>query len=547
MNNKKSFGEHLGELLKIFNLKGSTLSKGINVDSSLVYKWLRNERVPSYHSPYIELITNYLVNNIKSSFQKMIVIEALKKWSLDELDMVYINMEEMISKNLIEAQGYSIELLSNRSKDEKQIKKNTKISPNIENDDIPKLHIKENLFSGTDSVNIVKGHKEILFTALHILENLPDNPSPMNDTIFITFNSAMELILNYKDFNTKWQRALYNVLNNGWKVIYLVKLIDNAKRTLKLIHDMQFALATGRYLIYYYENNSNISALSELIIVPKICALHCFSSQLKTQVDSAFFFNSPMSIEILLNHFSMVFSSAKPLLQPCSSQKSLEFQCMLAELEESLGDRYVFKDNINLSTFPIDLYEKYLKLNEQCENKIFKLLSLHRRRLNAFHSQIKYYNFKEIWVKESIEKLVSEHKYSFSQWDFLGDNIMDINDIIYHLETVIDMLKKYENYQIAIISKSHYENISKICWMVKENSNVFIERLNCNIENPNAFYDFNLETTLLVSEKEVVTTFQNYFLLIWNNINYINKDKAEIIKWLQNQIALLKDKDKDYK
>ena len=46
MNNIKNFGECLSELIKVFNLNGSRLAKGINVDSSLVYKWLRNERVP---------------------------------------------------------------------------------------------------------------------------------------------------------------------------------------------------------------------------------------------------------------------------------------------------------------------------------------------------------------------------------------------------------------------------------------------------------------------------------------------------------------------
>lgn len=70
MNNIRSFSDCLAELLKIYNLNGSKLAKGINVDSSLIYKWLRNERVPKYGTPYIDLITNYLVSNINNSFQK---------------------------------------------------------------------------------------------------------------------------------------------------------------------------------------------------------------------------------------------------------------------------------------------------------------------------------------------------------------------------------------------------------------------------------------------------------------------------------------------
>ena len=61
MKINKTFGECLKELIEIFNLNGSILAKGINVDSSLVYKWLRNERVPSYNSTHIDSIANFFV------------------------------------------------------------------------------------------------------------------------------------------------------------------------------------------------------------------------------------------------------------------------------------------------------------------------------------------------------------------------------------------------------------------------------------------------------------------------------------------------------
>ena len=78
----ETFGECLKKLLKIMNLKGGTLAKGINVDPSLVYKWLRNERVPSYSSSYIDSIADFLMKCIINSFQHTKIANALRNTDL---------------------------------------------------------------------------------------------------------------------------------------------------------------------------------------------------------------------------------------------------------------------------------------------------------------------------------------------------------------------------------------------------------------------------------------------------------------------------------
>lgn len=533
MNNIRSFSDCLAELLKIYNLNGSKLAKGINVDSSLIYKWLRNERVPKYGTPYIDLITNYLVSNINNSFQKKNIMYALNKWSLQKTDLLDINISKIISSTLLEAQGYSIEVLLRKGTG----KKSNNIHLNNIDNDTPKLPIKEDLFYGTDNIDIIKGNKEVLYMALDILESLYKSQKPTRDPIIITYNTTMELLPYFKEFNIRWKQALYNLLISGWKIVYLVNL-NNKKKNIKLIEDMQFALSTKRYSIYYIKK-PDLLIDNEIIIIPKICALYCFSSQFKREIDSAFFFKSDISIEILTNHFSQIFSSAKPLLKPYLAQNSMQFQCMITKTEESLGDRYVFTDDISEITFPIDLYKKYLSLSKKSEKEILKLLSLHKRRINAFKSQIKYYKFKEIWFKESIENLIAEKKYSFNDYYSFDNNFQHKKDIIYHLENVIHMLRTYENYQIAIINKSDYENISKICWVVKENSKVFIEEMNNNMKDTYISNDYSNKIELLISEKQVVSAFQDYFLLLWNNINNLNKEKAEVIKWLQSKINKL--------
>ncbi|KOA20144.1 hypothetical protein CLHOM_13400 [Clostridium homopropionicum DSM 5847] len=524
MKNNKGFGNCLSELLKIFNLKGSRLARGINVDSSLIYKWLRNERVPSYNSTYIDLITNFFINNISNSFQKEIVVEALRKWSLEELATEDISIEEAIRTYLKEAQGYSIELLSKENNKKRQAKSLSK----------------DMLSSGIDFVNIITGEDGVLQSALDILENIPKYPEGKDDTILITLNSNMDILDNFKEFNIKWKKVLHKILKNGWKIVYLVKLNNNIKRTIKIIEYMQLSLYTGRYDIYYYKDSSLGFMGNELIVVPNVGALYCFSSKLKNQVDSAFLFKSKESIEILSGHFFQLFSSAKPLLKSYNWQKTTQLHHTFIEAEETLGDKYVFKGDINTITLPLDLYKKYLKLTKKTNEEIKEHLFLHKRRLDAFEAQIKYYKFKDIFFKESIENLVKEKIYSFDPYFILDDITLDYNDIKCHLENIINMLEKYENYEIALVNKKDFENISKICWMVKENNGVFIQKLNDNIISPYSSYNCNENVDLLISEAEVVDAFIRYFLSMWSSLPSANKDKKKVIKWIKSQIELLK-------
>ena len=551
MRVNKTFGECLKELMGVFNLKGSILAKGINVDSSLVYKWLRNERVPSYNSAYIDLIANFFVKNIINSFQKENVTKALRECGFQISDGDLISISNAIHTCLLETQGYSIEIYNKKSIDEKR-ETPSKVENLLKALDVDStingvscqestgFRLSDDMPWSSDNVKIIMGQQEVLYTALALLQSAPDRPDNNNDTILITLNSNMDLLPDYKEFNAEWKHALYKVLNKGWKIIFLVRLNNNVKRAIKIIEDMQLALATGKYYIYYLKKNADVFTASELVIVPQKGALYCFSSRLKNQVDSAFLLESKQSIELLSGHFFQLFSSAKPLLHSYPSQKSAEFQHMFAEIEENLGDRYAFKGDISTITIPMNVYEKYLKMTRKTEEEISLRLSFHRRRLEAFEAQIKHYKFRDIWFKESLEKLVNEKKYSFDQYYILENNIPDSKDIICHLENVVNMLESYENYEIAIVSKKDYENICKICWMIKENSSVFIEAVNPNTQEKNNHDCYNSEINLLISEKEVVNAFQDYFMMIWNEISYSNKEREKVVKWFRSQIDFLK-------
>jgi hypothetical protein len=312
-------------------------------------------------------------------------------------------------------------------------------------------------------------------------------------------------------------------------------LDNNVSRTIKIIENIQILLNTGNFSVYYCKQNNDITNGNELYIIPQTGALFCFSSHLRNQVDSAFLFHAKDSIDVLSAHFFQFFYSAKPLLKSYPSQKTTEFQQAFAEAEETLGDKYVFKGGLSTITMPLHLYEKYLNLGCKTNLEISYRMFLHRRRLDAFEAQVKYYKFKDICFIESIEQLINEQKYSFDEYYILESSTPHNIDIVCHLENLINMLQKYENYEIAIASEKFFEHLSNICWMVKGDSSVLIETFNKNYRMLNKD-NYCSEINLTITEKGVVSAFRNYFLMIWNNIPDQCKDKKSTIEWLKSLI-----------
>ncbi len=492
---QKSFGECLFYLLELFKINGSKLAKGINIDQSLVYKWMRNERIPAYHSPYIELIVNYLTANMDNPYHEKNITEFLlreKAQSSDCFDMVL-----EIRNMLYEAQSYSLE----QKRDASIIKQET---------------FKAEIAGHAGMVTVIKGFNKVIRCAIMLLAKAPVH-SDKDDTIFVTFNSNASLVRD-KDSITRWKKALAGVLSKGWKVSFLVSLNDNVNRTLKILRALHAAFGSDRFNVYYKKVVGTASG-SELIIVPQTGALVCFSTNNKDQPDSGFLFQSEDCREVLTGHFYQLLASAKPLFIKYPRQVPFEYQKLMVETEEHMGDRFVYNGG-HAASVPYGLYKKYL---QQCPGvkDVPTSAYLQKRRLDAFNTQVKIFKFKDIWFKETIEKIVLERKYVSGHNHASSCYVLEKEDIVIHIENIIQMLRKYKNYEIAIINQC--EAVCDSCWTVKSTSYVLVEGKSNNT-------DINLAAT----EQNIVAAYREFFLNLWNDIPHINKDKDRIITWLKS-------------
>lgn len=549
MKKHATFGECLAAILNAIDLKCSKLAKDINVDPSLIYKWLRDERVPSYDTPYIELISNFIANKVSNKFQMKAIADILDKYGIETAENGNENLKSKISVCLREAQGYSIELRKkNRKKDKshnapnvagflKHINTNegtneNNCRTNFRNHDFVNTG---NMFCGIDNVQIISGHIEVIYSTIMLLKQAHRKPDSKDGRILITFSSEMDILLNDNDLRYKWIEALQGALICGWNIIFQLRLNNNISRTIKIIEDMQSLLPQGNLTVYYHKVDDDVFILNELCVIPDIGALLCFSSKTGKQADRAFWYHEKESIDTLTAYFFQQLTFARPLMKAYPSQKTMEFQQALAEAEEAPGARYIFKNGLSTITIPLNLYEKYLRLDHKTNQEISYRMFLHKKRLEAFETHVKYYEFKDICFIESLEKLAENKKYPFDESYMPENRVPGNEDIVGHLENLICMLKKYDNYEIAFVSQKDFYNLSDICWTVMENSSVIIKTLNKNkTESDNNSY--NTETNFIITEKSIVNAFHDYFLRIWNELPERSKDKGNAVNFLQSLI-----------
>ena len=527
MRENVTFGECLAEILNALDLKSSRLAREINIDASLIYKWLRCERIPSSDSPYIELIMNYLSKKALNPHQKMNLTEVLTR---HEIFLSGTSDKEMLDKLkslLLDAQNNSI----NQRHQSKSASKLGAARPCTAGCD---LKGKDDFTGSYDNVQIIKGNHNVIAAFFNLSKQAPGAPPGQNNTILITIGNDLKILSDTSGIYRRWIKKIYTLLSSGWKLILHIVLDDNVFRTIHIIENIQALLPTGNLSIYYSSKQSiDYCRGTELCIIPDTGALLCFSTNKKNLIDSAFLFRSKDSLELLANRFFHNLNSAKPLLKSCPPQKTSEFQQTFAEYEETPGDKFVFKGGLSTVTLPLDLYEKYLGLVRIHDPHFSYRAFLHRRRIEAFEEHVRHYSFKDVCFIESVMHLVDRKKYSFDEEYLFEEYTPQKIDIIRHLEYLVGLLEKYDNYNIAFVRRSLFEHLNDINWMVKDGSCVLIE-----IYNEIYFRDHSCpKINFSITEKSVVQAFHNYFNILWDEIPDENKNKENSIAWLKSLIV----------
>jgi len=535
-----TFGDCLKTMLATLDISINRLSKAINVDSSLVNRWIHGKRIPAYNTCYIENISEYLSKNIRNSFQLQhineLCLNVCKDCDSEDSD------KKKIMSALLEAQGYSLERKNDEQKEntgqavsEEQISASIDTGNGIHTCDASDITDSVSL-SGNDK--IIFGIENIISAGISLLEKVTnleaDQKCEGNKTIYITFNNGLDMISNALDELTLWRELLSKALNNGWHMVFLLRLSNDNNWNQRFISYMLPLIKNRRFHLYYFKRYDSNTANREIFVVPGIGALSCFPSMPPSDARCAFYIENKVGVGILKGYFSILQKTcAKSLIKYYSGENNHDYCYRLMESEESIGGRLLFSCFFNALILPEDLFKKLLKRRNLSNNEFAWELDLYKRRSKAFHANIRYYEYKDIYFADSIIDLVKNRRYCFYSYTGVKMIDMEAEDVSELMRNVVTLLETYENYSIAFISRSPDSSIKKedFSFWVKERQVVFFETHEPEKSLP--------EVRLSIDEPMVVSAFNEYFKNIWEEIAPVNKEKSEVIAWLKGQINML--------
>jgi len=512
------FGQSLYYLLKTLGISNNRLAKAINVDGSLVNRWVNGKRIPSYNSMYIEDIAVFLAQNVKNSLQ----IKCIDKifGEVSGTCEASVSIEDKIRIILYESQGYSLELQKKKKAENK-----------------PRHHKKDR----TPRSRHLSYQDTIIFGTSNILEVINDALNYAVDSlitskrkIYITYFNEIPIGKNDYELILRFQNYLLRFLEKGWEVHFLAKITDNNHRTIELVEFIKPFLSTGKFFTYYLDNYEQAFVGKDYVVISEYCA---FAGFILNSKNAGSFFKTPAAVELYEEYVENLISDyGKPLLTYYSLEQAMDFDLRVANCEDTIGKRILYKDCFGIITIPIHLFERLLKRKNLSPPETEKALIAYKKRIEAFQHNICTYEHIDLYQVNFINHLIKTQQIYLYDHTGINPVQLEVEEIIQLLDNIIFLLKEYPNYHIAFLNgKTVFSSDNTVFYcMVKEKTGIFL--IAFNPEQNSHILRMSIDAPM------VVFAFELYFKHLWEQTAPVLKNKNAIIEWLQREIALLRNR-----
>lgn len=354
-----TFDECLKLFLTTLDIRMSQLAKAINVDSSLVNRWVNGKRIPS--SAYIGDITDYLARNTLSPLQQKLVNEIFLSLGIDTNEEKRSN-EEIFRRVLNRALAHSQSSLKTKKLSLAQGACCIPVKdpePGILHS-IP-LSSKDRLLYGMPSI----------YSALLVfLKNAAGCRIGAKDrTIYLTFLNNLDKFFFTEQRLAQLRYKYMEVISNGWQITFLFRLDYSIDTIIYFIHFILPLIKTGKVNLYYLKNYETLYTRKELYVLPEIGALSCFPADKQPGIYSAFCLNSQAAVNVLHTYVKQLLkNNASSLIKHYKKAMNDVYFQDLTKAVSRTGNQFYYNSSFSKFLIPVDMYKKFLDKSDLTEN-----------------------------------------------------------------------------------------------------------------------------------------------------------------------------------
>ncbi len=513
MNHNMTFGKCLKFLLSTLNLSMQQLGKSINVDSSLISRWVNEKRIPSY--TYLhrlsEYLSKYCVSPMHDNFIKTLYESFKEKTpptAKTNQEMIYYILYYSLNNTVIRQN----EIL--KEKNTYELNQSFKNTVNLSKED-----------------KIVYGSESIYHILLTLLNQAELDTQNHEKQIYLTCYNNYNLLFLSKNRLQTLQEKFLKVLQKEWNLTILFRFDETIDIVIKFITFTLPLIKTGRVQLHYITTNDSSMIRNDLFIISGVGALSCYPMKDLFHNICAFFLTNIASIEILSNYTDLLKeNTAKKIINYYKEERNALYFTALTSIENKNGAHYSYNDCFHTLLLHPKLYDKLIAQTGITKEEQALSNSYYQKRYEGLSRALTHYTFMEIYFLSKLDTLCKEKVLILPTTT--GNKIvsLEIQDILDYLKHVKNLIKTYPNYQIAMLFNDDETLLTNITFLIKERQFVFFD-----------IFDDREESTVRLSMDDpiMVHAFVNYYKSIWDNISPLNKDKNDILSVIDDYIQEL--------
>jgi hypothetical protein len=528
------FDACLSRLLELKRSSARTLAEKLEVDVSLVHKWMRGERTPRFGSRHVERIGEALgldaVERAQLVLSHTSTLRAAQTRSRTQ-DRPKKSVPKRVATLIARIVGQR----------EESVIAETASGRGTQPPQLPKE-------------GAIVEPQTVYEAVIDFIGSVPRTRTA-DRAIFMTFHSEgiSEGIgagdADDSDHGAQWQQAVREALRRGWRVEHVWRLTRDARRTAFLVATTLDLLGAGDYQPLYTSGAAAPSPPYDLVIRPD-AALLLLATRNARNVDGGILTRDPKQIQLLSGHYAQLRAQAKPLLQSYRRDNP-QFGAVVVESETRFPGRSLVKYGLSFYTEPEEWSHPASRWAQRMTypEADVESFSLHRwARLAAFRDHVRTHLYRDICPKRAIERLAQEGRYSRYTERHAGtmgkgksgkmgkqepQEVASVEERRQHLHSAIALLEAHDNFQIALLDADEEKALGVqmgTYWEV-----VGADRVLINARTLDAHAE-PMDIEIAIDEPTTVAGCLAHFDQLWERIMPRNRDKDYVIWWLERQL-----------
>ncbi|NLO21435.1 MAG: helix-turn-helix transcriptional regulator [Syntrophomonadaceae bacterium] len=504
------FASRLALLLKQFDISNAKLSKALNVDPSLISKWINGKRVPSPNSIYISRIADYLLKYLIDEYQQSLLLELLRA----EFPSLNLEMHEVRRQALMNWLRGEEDSSGNHIK-------------SLERED--SFGIDSHIMGQTGSYELFRGREGKRQSALNFLQEVLAWPEPIE--LLLMSQEDIRWINEDQGFLNQWRSLLYQVIKRGHRIKIVHTVNRDISQIAAMLNNWIPMHLTGQVESFYHPRYEELALFKTLFIATGRTAILSLSTSTLSQNDSDYTlqFRDAAVLGLLEDYFRTYLSQCQPLIQAFSGQSLLQVLDIMIAAQNKPGHFYRLHNHLTSMTMPSDLFARLVELGHLNPREKESRIQLHRQWKDVFFHSLKYNPFLEIFPIQAIDLNFNDRilLYPGSEFFLLDPLQMEVLDFKEHLEHIVDILEHYDNYELFLLNAPTPLIDHRFSIAYKEDYYAMVSS-----DDDNSYI---IET----NEGNTLHAFENYFKNVYEQIPIKNRSKSWVINKIKSRIIHL--------